>query len=436
MQHSKQQLKTAKHQPIPMRTDRRRFLRGMGMSLALPMLESFSVPCLQATTASMPVKRLVCIGTYLGFHQTDFFPKQTGKAYDMPYVLEPLASFRNQFSVFSGLDHRGRNGHEGWQAWLSGSATGSVSMDQLVVEHVGHHTRYASLQLTCGTPPDVARLSFSKEGVPLPMIGRPSVLFQTLFRSDSDRSRMEYVLKGNGSLLDGLLEETKSLKRRVSRRDQGKLDEYLTSLRDVEKMVQKQEAWLERPFPTTDYTLPAFDPVSPDQSLECETLMYDLMALALSTDSTRVLTFLVPGWSQVFEIDGRRLSAGYHGLSHHGNEARKIADYNLVGREHVIRFSRFLEKLQSYQDPEDRTLLDTTAVVFGSGMGDSNTHDNSNLPTLVAGGGFSHGNHWSNDRSASDSRLLGDLMLTLMQRSGMDIDQFAGASHNLNECLS
>jgi len=164
--------------------------------------------------------------------------------------------------------------------------------------------------------------------------------------------------------------------------------------------------------------------------------MYDLMALALSTDSTRVLTFLVPGWSQVFEIDGRRLSAGYHGLSHHGNEARKIADYNLVGREHVIRFSRFLEKLQSYQAPEDRTLLDTTAVVFGSGMGDSNTHDNSNLPTLVAGGGFSHGNHWSNDRSASDSRLLGDLMLTLMQRSGMDIDQFAGASHNLNECLS
>jgi hypothetical protein len=436
MRHSKQQLKTTKYQAIRTLTDRRRFLRGMGMSLALPMLESFDVPCLQASTVSTPVKRLVCVGTYLGFHQADFFPKQTGKTYDMPYVLEPLVSFRDQFSVFSGLDHRGRNGHEGWQAWLSGSATGSVSMDQLVAEHVGHHTRYASLQLTCGTPPDAARLSFSKEGVPLPMIGRPSVLFQTLFRSDSDRSRMEYVLKGNGSLLDGLLEEATSLKRRVSHRDQGKLDEYLTSLRDVEKMVQKQEAWLERPFPTTDYTLPAFDPVSPDQSLECEMLMYDLMALALGTDSTRVLTFLVPGWSQVFEIDGRRLSAGYHGLSHHGNEARKIADYNLVGREHVKRFSRFLEKLQSYQDPEDRTLLDSTAVVFGSGMGDSNTHDNSNLPVLVAGGGLSHGNHWANDRAASDSRLLGDLMLTLMQRSGMDIDQFAGASRNLNECLS
>ena len=144
--------------------------------------------------------------------------------------------------------------------------------------------RYASLQLTCIAPPDVARLSFSKE-VALPMMGRPNVLYQTLFRSDSDRSRLEYVLRGNGSLLDDVLEESRTLKRKVSRRDQGKVDEYLASVRDVEKMVQKQEVWLGKPFPKTDYALPSFDPVSPDQALECG-LMYDLMALALSTDST------------------------------------------------------------------------------------------------------------------------------------------------------
>lgn len=423
-------------QGINRRIDRRQFLHGVGVSLALPMLESLNVTKLHAATTNDPVKRIVCIGTYLGFHQEHFFPKQIGKNYEMPHVLEPLTSFRDKFSVFSGLDHRGRNGHEGWQAWMSGSATGSVSMDQLVAEHVGHHTRYASLQLTCGTPPDVARLSFSKEGVALPMIGRPSVLFQTLFRSDSDRSRMEYVLKGNGSLLDELLTETKSIQRKISTNDRRKLDEYLASLRNVEKMLQKQEAWLEIPFPTTDYKLPPFDPVSPGQSLECEKLMYDLMALALTTDSTRVLTFLVPGWSQVFEINGRRLSAGYHGLSHHGNEAKKIADYNLVGREHVSRFGRFLEKLTDAKDANNRPLLDSTAIVYGSGMGDSNTHDNSNLPTLIAGGGFSHGNHWNNDRSAADSRLLGDLLLTLMQRTGMEIDSFAGANHNMNEHLS
>jgi hypothetical protein len=416
--------------------DRRRFLRGAGLSLALPMLESLGGARVMASSESEPAQRLVCIGTYLGFHQADFFPKSVGKSYEMPYVLEPLTPFRDKFSIFSGLDHRGRNGHEGWKAWMSGSATGSVSMDQLVAGHVGHHTRYGSMQLTCGTPPDAARLSYTKEGVALPMIGRPSVLYQTLFRSDSDRSRMEYVLKGNGSVLDDLKEEAKSVHRRVSRRDQGKLDEYLSSLREVEKMLQKQEAWLEKPFPETDYTLPPFDPVSPDQALECESIMYDLMALALSSDSTRVLTFLVPGWSQVFEIDGRRLSAGYHGLSHHGNETKKIAEYNLVGREHVRHFARFLGKLEYAKDQAGRSLLDSTTIIYGSGMGDSNTHDNSNLPTLIAGGDFSHGNHWAVDRSSTNARLLGDLMLTLMQEIGMEIEQFAGARHNMNECLS
>lgn len=417
------------------RVDRRHFLQGVGVSLALPMLESLKPTSLHAAQPNNPVKRVVCIGTYLGFHQADFFPKQTGKNYETPYVLEPLTPFKNQFSIFSGLDHRGRNGHEGWQAWMSGSTTGSVSMDQLVAEHIGHQTRYASLQLTCGTPPDAARLSFSKEGVALPMTGRPSVLFKKLFRSDHDKARMEYVLEGNGSLLDDLLSETKSIQRNISYEDQQKLEEYITSLRDVEKMIQKQEAWLEKPYPTTNYKLPPFDPVSPDQSLVCEKLMYDLMALALTTDSTRIMTLLVPGWSQVFEIDGRRLSAGYHGLSHHGNEARKIADYNLVGREHVRHFSNFLEKLNNFRDAEDKRLLDSTAIIYGSGMGDSNTHDNSNLPTLLAGGGFAHGNHWKNDRSASDSRLLGDLLLSIMQGTGMEVDSFAGATSNLNERL-
>ncbi len=416
--------------------DRRRFLRGLGFSLALPMLESFKDASLQAAGSSNPAKRLVCIGTYLGFHQADFFPRQTGKSYDMPYVLEPLTRFRDQFSIFSGLDHRGRHGHEGWKAWMSGSASGSVSMDQLVADHVGHHARYGSLQLTCGTPPDAARLSFTREGVALPMIGRPSVLFQTLFRSDSDRARMAYVLDGNGSVLDDVMEEAKAIQGQVSRRDQEKLDEYLTSLREVERRLQKQKDWLERPYPKTDYVLAPVDPVSPEQALECERVMYDLMALSLTTDSTRVLSFLVPGWSQVFEINGRRLSAGYHGLSHHGKEAAKIAEYNLVGREHVQRFSQFLEKVSSHQDAQGRSLLDSTLIVFGSGMGNSNTHDNSNLPTLISGGGFKHGHHWAYERSTRRPRLLGDLFITMMQQFGMEIDQFAGANQNLNDFLS
>lgn len=402
------------------------------------MLESFKTPVVLAASASASgqAKRLVCIGTYLGFHRDHFFPKQTGKTYELPYVLEPLKPFRDQFSIFSGLDHRGRNGHEGWKAWMSGYASGSVSMDQLVAAHVGDKTRYASLQVTCGSPQDDARVSYTKEGIALPMIGRPSVLHQTLFRSDGDKSRIKYVLNGNASVLDGVLEEAKSIRRQVSKRDQQKLDEYLTSLRGVEKRLQKQEAWLKIPYPKSDYEIPPLDPISPEQALECETIMYDLMALALITDSTRVLTFMVPGWSQVFEIDGKRLSTGYHGLSHHGNEAKKIAEYNLVGREHVKRFERFLDKLTAHQDPHGQSLLDSTIVVYGSGMGDSNTHDNSNLPTLVAGGGLQHGHHWAHDRASSNKRLLGDLYISVMQQLGLNIEGFAGASNNLNEWIS
>jgi len=223
------------------RVDRRQFLRGLGISLALPMLESFQSPLMHASSGSNSVKRLVAIGTYLGFHQTDFFPDKKGKGYKLPYVLEPLAGNRSEFSILSGLDHRGRNGHEGWKAWLSGSATGSISIDQIVANKVGDNARYASLQVTCGRPPNDARISFTRDGVALPMIGRPSVLYNTLFRSDSDKARIQYILDGNGSVLDDVLEEARAIKKKASWQDQRKINEYLSSVRDVEKKLQKQK---------------------------------------------------------------------------------------------------------------------------------------------------------------------------------------------------
>ncbi|MBL6704525.1 MAG: DUF1552 domain-containing protein [Planctomycetaceae bacterium] len=418
-------------------SDRRTFLKGTSANLALPMLESTRA-ALGATHEKDPAsepKRLVCVGVYLGFYQKDFFPAKTGHHYDISPVLEPIEGYREEMTIFSGLDHRGRHGHEGWRAWMSGRATGSVSMDQLVADHVGDQTRFASMQLTCGSPPGDAKLSFTKEGVALPMIGRPSVLYETLFRSGSDKARMEYLLKTNRSVLDGLSEETRALERTVTSKDREKLGEYFASVRDVEKKLQKQQLWLDRPTPKVDYPLPEFDPVAPDVALECESIMYDLMALALTTDSTRVLTFLIPGWSQVFTINNRKLSAGYHSLSHHGNEVAKIAEYNMVGREHVKRLGGFLDKLKANKDADDRPLLDTTTVLYGSGMGDANTHDNSNLPTLLVGGGLRHGQHHQIDRGAASPRLLGDLYLTLMQQFGVQSEQFAGATSNMNEYL-
>lgn len=278
-------------------------------------------------------------------------------------------------------------------------------------------------------------MSFTNEGVALPMIGRPSVLYRTLFRSGDDCARMDYLLSSNRSVLDGVTVEAKALARNAPASDRAKLGEYFAAVRAVERNLQKRRLWLDRPVPAVDYPLPEFDPVAPDLALECESIMFDLMALALTTDSTRVLTFLIPGWSQVFTIHGRRLSAGYHGLSHHGNDPVRIAEYNLVGIEHVKRFGLFLDKLRAATDATGRSLLDTTAVVFGSGMGNANTHDNSNLPTLLVGGGFRHGWHRRINRDAASPRLLGDLYLTVAQRFGIEIDSFAGAEHNLNEHL-
>lgn len=417
-----------------MRGHRRQFLRGASAALALPMLESLA-PGAVGESTQVPLQRLVCIGTYLGFHQPDFFPTEVGRGYEVSPVLKPVETFRDALTVLSGLDHRGRNGHLGWKAWMSGSASGSVSMDQLVAARVGHLTRFDSLQLTCGNPPDEARLSFTREGVALPMIGRPSVLYRTLFRSAADNARLDYLLATNRSVLDGVTAEARRLEGRLAGRDKEKLGEYFAAVRDVERKLRKQRLWLDRPIPQVDYPLPEFDPVAPDLALECESLMYDLMALALTTDSTRVLTFLIPGWSQVFTIGGRKLSAGYHGLSHHGNDPIRIAEYNLVGIEHMKRFAGFLAKLRAASDAQGRPLLDTTAVVFGSGMGNANTHDNSNLPTVLVGGGFRHGWHRRFSRTDASPRLLGDLYLTVMQKFDLDVDQFAGARSNLNEFL-
>lgn len=425
--------------------DRRHFLKASSLGLSLPLMESSgplasasaaSPPVRSAAIANAPVKRLVTVGTYLGFHTPSWFPRETGTDYQMSQMLAPLEGLRSDFSLFSGLDHRAPNGHKNWSNFLTGKGTPGISLDQIVAGEIGDQSRFASLQLTCGSAGE-GRMSFTKEGISLPSIGRPSVLYGKLFSSDSDKARMNYVLESNGSVLDLVLEEARTLKKQISSRDAEKLEEYFSSVRDVEQKVQKQRQWLEVPTPQVDFKLPDYDPVAPDLSLECEAIMYDLMALALETDSTRVISLLVPGQGQVFTIDGGKLSAGYHGLSHHGNDPDKIGEFNQVGTAHVSAFGQFLRRLKEKKDAEDRPLLDTTAVLYGSGMGDANTHNNSRLPILLAGGGYRHGAHHAIDRDNETSwtPLLGDLFLSIMESMGVEREQFVKATRNMNDYL-
>ena len=412
-------------------TNRRRFLKAAGVSIALPMLESFSA---EASSESASAQRFVCIGTYLGFHQKAFFPDQAGAGYELPTLLKPLADHREDFTVFSGLDHRAGNGHGNWSNFVCGQTPGSYSLDQMIADKIGQKSRFPSIQLSAGKSSKF--ISYTKQGIPLPMVQRASVLYNRLFASAEDRARNEYLLRSGQSSLDAVLEDARRLQKSVSQSDKAKLDEYFNSLREVEKRMTRQIDGINDPIPKTDYRLPDYDPIAPSLQLEAETLMYDLMALALETDSSRVLSLFIGGLGQVFTINGETLQAGYHALSHHGNDPETIADLVKVETEHMRCFNGFLNHLKAKTDASGRPLLDSTIVLLGTGMGDASRHANSNLPTLVAGGGFNHGRHIAIERGSKNAPLLGDLYLSLMQKMGLETDRFSNANRNLNHMFS
>ena len=414
------------------KTDRRRFLKATGVSLALPMLES--LPAFAAAPDKAKAKRLVCVGGYLGFHQEAIYPKDTGRGYTMSQTLQPLAKHRDDFTIFSGLDHRAKHGHGEWANYLCGKVVGKVSLDQIVARELGQATRFESVQLTAGQASRF--MSYNHDGVALPMIQRPSVFYNKLFASAADRAHTEYLLKSGRSSLDLVWDEAKRLQGRVSARDRDKLNEYFGSVREVEKRMTRQLNGIDLPLPKTDYKLPGYDPIAPNLMIEAEQLMYDLMALALETDSTRVMTMFLAGLGQVFTIEGETLQAGYHALSHHSNDAEKIQDLVRVEIEHMKCLENFISQLKTKTDAEGRPLLDSTIVMMGTGMGNASTHTNNDLPTVVAGGGFKHGSHIAVDPKADGAPLLGDLFITLMQQLGMEPDRFSNAKRNLNHLFA
>lgn len=414
------------------KVDRRLFLRSALATIALPSLEAFAAPI---AAASRP-KNFIGVGTYLGWHQNAFLPKAVGRDYQMPTTLEPLRDQREDFTIFSGLDHRAPNGHDAWSNFLCGTTPGSYSLDQRIADSIGQKTRFPSFELTAGAGETARAMSYTRQGVGLPMTQRPSVFYKRLFMSKADRARTEYLLRSGQSSLDLVLEDAMRLRKSLPQRDSDKLDEYFESFRSVEKRVGRQLETINDPVPQPSYKLPNYDPITPNLQIEAETILYDLMVLALETESTRVMTLFLHGLGQVFSFEGEALSAGYHGLSHHGNDPKMIQDLVTIETAHLHCFSGFLKQLKQKTAPDGRSLLDDTVVLLGTGMGDASRHSNANLPTLVAGGGFKHGSHIAIDATKKDAPLLGDLYVTLMQRLGMDVDAFSNAYRNLNQLFS
>ena len=420
--------------------DRRTFLRGIaGATLSLPFLDAMAVGSV-ASTVAVPM-RMVCVGTGLGFVPKLFFPGQTGRSYELPELLKPLARHRNDFSVFSQLDHGtdGVGGHGGVHAYLTGLLSknsrglpeANISVDQKAAEFVGVQTRFQSLQLASGGSDANNTISWSNSGVALPQVANLRMINALLFQK-TDPSQVKH-LKGvytdQVSILDLVKTDADRLMGKVGTRDKEKLDRYFTSVREVEKKLIQSRAWLDKPKPSVDYQLPEdADGLTFSERIP---LYYDLMALALQTDSTRVITFASNDIG--YDNGGLGVTRGSHQLTHHGKVESYIHELTIIERYHTTQFSRFLDLLKAVDEPNGKTLFDNTMSLLGSGMGNASSHSNKDLPLLLAGGGFRHGEHklYSKDKGRGTETPAANLFVSMLQQFGLEIDQFSGSTGNL-----
>ncbi|MDG2224090.1 MAG: DUF1552 domain-containing protein [Rubripirellula sp.] len=411
---------------------RRQFLRASGVAIALPTLESLSA---RGETAGRPAVRLVCVGNEFGMYAPSFWPKQVGRDYELPSLLRSLADQRDQFSIFSHLDHGLKGGHFAVHTFLTGVKAqeakampdGGISLDQRAAEHVGSQTRFPSL--TIGSEGGLhggCRMSWTRSGTRVPPIGGPRELFRKLFVNENELAKQAASdrIAMQGSILDAVLGDAKSLSRRLNPSDNQKLDEYLSSVRDVEAKLNLDRHWQKIPKPMAAIKEPKDEGLTRDLPK-----IYDLVALALQTDSTRVATLEVGGSFAASDLGIRK---GYHGLSHHGHVPESIELLVQIERYQVEQYARFLHKLASIRQPEsDQTLLDSTMALFGSGMGNANSHTNADLPIVLAGGGFQHGKHVEFPQDSKRRIPLCNLFVSMLQQFGVETDAFGTSTGTL-----
>ena len=418
--------------------NRRHFLRGLGgVCLALPSFESLQGTEFNASKA----KRFVCVSPNYGMHPSGFFPEKTGDDYVMPKLLKPLEKHRSDFSVFNNLDHPGIGGGHGCSnTFLNGMELRDTkdqpqrlhSLDQLLSEKIGQQTRFPSLRLGAGG------VSWSRAGIILPTEGSPSKIFAKLFLEDNPKvkSSQRKFLDEDGSILDVVYADAKRLGARMAKIDQAKLDEYLTAVREVERKLQRQATWIDVPKPqASSKVIEGNDELVVDLNYPYNIpVMYDLMVLALQTQSSNVITFGHPGGNRLFPFEGVEL--GYHSLTHHGKRPDLLRQLTIIESYYIRHFARFLDRMKATKDADGRSLLESTVILFGSGMGNASSHSSRNLPILLSGGGFKTGQHHRFERIGRDGRPLCDLFVSILQRLGVETDRFSTSKGNLNHLIA
>ena len=416
---------------------RRHFLKTAGAAaLTFPW---FSKVALHGADAVARPRRLVCIGLDFGLRPESFFPSDEGPDLTITPLLKPLERWKQRMTVFSQLEHPGiQGGHYGVHAFLSGVrreqaagfADGSLSLDQLAEEHCGGLTRFPSLCLGVGGGDAI---SWTRSGIAIPKQEDPGAAFDMLFKprqaSAVDARRRE--LSENQSLLSLISEDARRVARNLDRWDREKMDEFMGAMRDFERANTASMAWLGKPLPVTDGSKPT---AKPEACLERVRANFDLAALALQSDATRIITLNIGGALPVTNIPG--IDRGYHDLSHSGQDPDKLRQLHTIESALMGELDHFLTRLAEMKDTGGCSILDNTTVIFGSGMGNASAHANTNLPILLAGGGFRHGRHLFFQKQGRQQTPLCNLFVTVLQQMGIERDKFGSSTGNLNELLA
>lgn len=375
---------------------------------------------------------MVCICTPLGLHPQHFFPEQAGRDYQLTPYLEVLKDFREDFTVISGLSHPDvGSSHDSIFSFLTAAPhpelragfRNSISLDQFAAEKIGEQTRFASLSLSS----EGFGLSWTRSGALVPPDLYPANVFARLFmegRPDEVEAQKRRLRDGQ-SILDTVREQAKSIAPQLGARDREKVDEYFTSVRELERRMITAEEWSKKPKPKVDAKQPQNNMNSADLIGKSK-LLFDLTHLALQTDSTRLVSILLLGTSLVPPIQG--VSLGHHDLSHHGQDASKIEQLKKVELEKMKTVAEFLTKLKQTEE-QGESLLDRTMVFFSSNLGNASNHSTKNLPVLFAGGGFRHGQHLAFD--PNNGPPLCNLYLSMLQRLGIETDKFGSSTGTL-----
>jgi len=414
---------------------RRQLLRGAGVALALPLLEAMSPAFAQKPAAAATPRRMLAICNNLGLLENGFFPQNSGKDYELSPYLKVLKEYRSDFTVFSGVSHPDVDGsHSSEVCFLTaaphpgnGGFRNSISLDQRMADHIGVLTRFPSLTLGVNVNRGQRSLTWTGSGVMIPCEDSAAAIYRRLFLQGSEEEVERQVarLRLGESIMDSVAEHAGGLKQTLGTRDRDRLDQYVTGVRELERRMVLSRAWERKPKPTTKHPQQV-DPGDSRAYMEKVRLMYDMARLAFESDSTRLITlFLDSSNSPAIDVEGVSITDGYHNLSHHGKNESKLAQLEAIDTWHMKLLAELLGKLRASAE-DGETLLDRSMVLYGSNFGDANKHTTSNMPVLLAGGGFRHGQHLAFDTARNYP--LPNLFLSMLHRMGIEGDSFASST--------